>query len=488
MGDVPTTGPEGPGDDLLVVSNREPYEHVHAGVEVRVSRPTGGLATALDALLSRTGGRWLAWGSGDADFAVAGGDGSVSVPPSDPAYTLHRLDLRDAPVGDYYEGFSNQVLWPLVHHEPDRVDFDAGYWDAYVAVNRQFAAAAADLADRDTLVWFQDYHLSLAPRMARQDGIRARALAHFWHVPWPSPSAFADCPHREALLDGLLANDLLGFHTDRYRADFAACVDRFLDGASVAADGAIVRYDGTTTALLAVPAGVDPEVVEAEAGSAEANAFARSLAARHDLGTQVAVAVDRLDYTKGVRERLVAFEHLWETRPRLRGEVSLVQKCSPTRQGIETYRQYAADVEALVARVNDRFATDDWRPVVHLDGDLDRRRLAGLYRLGDVCVVSSRRDGLNLVAEEFVVAAADGVLVLAAGAGVREVLGEHALVVDPTDVRALADVVAVALDMAPEERSGRLAGMDAAVREHDVAAWMTAVFDAIRAVQPARSD
>jgi len=483
---VPPAAPS--GDQLLVVSNREPYEHVRNGDGVEVRRPTGGLATALDALLARTGGRWLAWGSGDADFLAADDSGRVAVPPADPAYALHRLDLRDAPVEAYYEGYSNQVLWPLAHHEPDRVDADPAYWAAYRSVNRRFADAVVDLADRDTVVWFQDYHLALAPRFVRDAGGGDRTLAQFWHVPWPAPSVFADCPHRGALLDGLLANDVLGFHTERYRADFGACVEQFLEGASVDRHGQRVRYRGATTDLVAVPAGIDPSAVAEDAGSPAARAFARSLRSGHDLGDRVAVAVDRLDYTKGVRERLDAFEALLASRPDLRGEVSLVQKCSRTRQGVADYRAYADAVETSVGAVNDRFGTDDWDPVVHLDGELDRRRLAGLYRLGDVCVVSSLRDGLNLVAEEFAIASDDGVLVLGEDTGVRTVLAEGPLVVDPTDTAAFADALAVALRMGAAERRTRLDGMAASVRDHDVRAWMADLFRAIRAAAPAQSD
>lgn len=469
---------------LLVVSNREPYEHERGPDGIELSRPVGGLSTALDALLARTGGEWLAWGSGDADFEATDEDGSLGVPPEDPAYTLHRLDLRDAPVGDYYHGFSNQVLWPVAHGEPDQVAPEPDFAAAYEAVNRRFADAVLGVADRDTLVWFQDYHLALAPRMVREAVGDGRSLAQFWHVPWPAPQHFAHCPDPGALLDGLLANDVLGFHTTAYRDRFVACVRRWLGDATVEDGRHRVRYRGGTTRLLAVPAGIDPRSVAEHAPSPAAAAFESDVRARANIGDTVAVSVDRLDYTKGVRERLRAFERLWERRPDLRGELSLVQKCSRTRQGIAAYREYADGVEAEVRRINDRFGSLNWKPVVHIDRRLDRASLAGLYRAGDVCVVSSLRDGLNLVAEEYAVAADDGVLVLGDGAGVTDVVGEDALLVDPTDVEGFADAIERAVELPPAERRRRLAAIRRAVERNDVAAWTRAQFRAVETAAP----
>jgi trehalose-6-phosphate synthase len=482
--------PTGPplAADVLVVSNREPYEHVHGEDGVAVNRSAGGLSTALDALLSRSGGDWLAWGSGDADFAVADDAGRVAVPPADPAYTLHRLDLPADLITGYYEGYSNQVLWPLAHGATDHVAPDPAFWDAYEAVNERFAAAADRVADGGTVVWFQDYHLSLAPRMLREGDGGRRTLAQFWHVPWPTAGDFEQCPHPAAHLDGLLANDVLGFHTEGYLGNFADCVERWLPSATVDRPAGRVRYRGGTTALHATPAGVDPASVAADAATDQAAAFADSLRADHPLGDRVAVSVDRLDYTKGVVERLRAFERLWTRRPDLREAVSLLQKVTPTREGIAAYREYADRVEAAVDRVNGRFGTDDWQPVVHLDRTLDREELAGVYRLGDVCVVSPRRDGLNLVAEEYVAAVDDGVLVLSEFAGVSEVLGDDALLVDPDDPDGFADVLARAFEVPPGERRRRLDGLRAAVEDNTVGDWTSGQFRAIRSAAPVQSD
>lgn len=482
--------PTGPplADDVLVVSNREPYEHVHEDDGVTVTRSAGGLSTALDALLSRSGGDWLAWGSGDADFAVADEAGRVAVPPADPAYTLHRLDLPAEMVAGYYGGYSNQVLWPLAHGETDHVDPEAAFWDAYEAVNERFATAADRVAAEGTVVWFQDYHLSLAPRMLRDGDGGRRTLAQFWHVPWPAAGDFEHCPNPEAHLDGLLANDVLGFHIGGYLENFADCVERWLPSASVDRAAGRVRYRGGKTALHATPAGVDPESVAADAASERAAAFADGLRERHALADRVAVSVDRLDYTKGVVERMRAFERLWTRRPDLREEVSLLQKATPTREGIAAYREYADRVERAVDRVNGRFGTDDWQPVVHLDRTLDREEIAGIYRLGDVCVVSPRRDGLNLVAEEYVAAADDGVLVLSEFAGVSEVFGDDALLVDPYDLDGFADALARAFNVPRAERQRRLDALRGAVEDNTVADWTAGQFRAIRSAAPMQSD
>jgi trehalose 6-phosphate synthase len=384
------------------------------------------------------------------------------------------------------------VLWPLCHAALGTVESCGDAWADYRRVNDQFAdamAGAAADADGEPLVWLHDYHLALAPRQLRErtggEGSAERpplpgsrdgpTLAHTWHIPWPSWDTFRACPNREAVLDGLLGNDLLAFHVPRYCENFLRSADRGLDGAAVDFDAGTVDYRGRTTTVRAAPMGVPVDRIREQADSAEATGFRAAFRKNRgiDRDTRLAVGVDRLDYTKGIVERLRALEHLFETRPRWRGELTYVQSASESRSAIPAYRALQSDVEAAVERINDRFSTDDWRPVVYTTDWLDREELAGLYRHADVALVSPIRDGMNLVAQEYVAAQVenDGVLVLSETAGAHDVLGEHAVSVVPTDVAAFADRIEDALTMGASERRRRMAGLRRWVGENDLDSW-----------------
>ncbi|WP_435117481.1 alpha,alpha-trehalose-phosphate synthase (UDP-forming) [Halolamina sp. C58] len=495
---------------LVVVSNREPYVHEYADGEPTAERPAGGLVTALDGVVAETGGTWVAWGSGDADFdpAVAP-DGEVDVPPDSngagaadadrPGYTLSRLDLPRRLVENYYYGYSNQVLWPICHLEADPVTVDPAFAPAYREANRRFAERAVE-ADPD-VVWFQDYHLALAPRYVREQRPGAR-LVQFWHVPWPTPDFFEICPQGTELLRGLLGNDAVGFHLDRYAANFRDCVARFVPDAEVTASGAI-RYDGRTVETYASPIGVDPERVAANARSDAATHYWSRVTDRYDLDPErsIVLGVDRLDYTKGVIERLDALAHLLETTPELAGEFTYVQKGTRTREGIPAYRRYYDEVRDRIADLNGAHGTADWTPVVYIEDDIDDRELAGLYRHADAAVVSSRRDGMNLVAKEFVAAQgqpfpnaglaqstpledparerAPGTLVLSRFVGAAESLCPAALSVNPYDVAGFAETIREALEMNEPERHERMESLQASVREADIDAWLSAQVDVL---------
>mgnify|MGYP000144314745 CR=1 FL=1 len=470
VGDLPAS--------LVVVSNREPYSHERtADGETQVQFATGGLTSALDPVMRERGGTWVAWASGDADMAVAD-DGVVSVPPSDPAYRLKRVPLSDEAVEGYYYGYANQVLWPLCHEDTGRMWVEPTFWEQYRAVNDQFAAAVSEVADDGEPVWFQDYHLALAPRRVREHRPDA-ALHHFWHIPWPAPSVFRHCPHGAALLDGLLACDVVGFHTSAYAERFLACVDDVLADASVETGDGTVRYADGETRVVANPLGIDADAVRARARAADTTAVRRSVLgdSRSDPSVSVALGVERLDYSKGIPERIEALAHLWERRPDLRGQFTYVQKASRTREGIAAYRRYRRDVLDAVERVNDRFGTADWQPVVYTEANLSGETLAGLYRAADVAIVTPHRDGMNLVAHEYPAACADGdgALVLSELAGAAAHL-DGALTVNPHDIGGIADAVERALELDATERRERLRSLDESVERLDSGRWVARQF------------
>ncbi|QLG64202.1 alpha,alpha-trehalose-phosphate synthase (UDP-forming) [Halorarum salinum] len=485
----------GVGEDLVLVSNRQPYRHRYERddggdrEEIAVDCPTGGLTAGLDPVMQRLDGTWVAWGDGDADFAVADEDDRVTVPPEDPEYTLQRVSLSESQVRGYYDGYANQALWPLCHTDTCRVRFEAEHWERYREVNERFADAVVDHAESGGTVWFQDYHFALAPRL-----VRAREpdafLMQFYHIPWPAPDVFAICPQRSALLEGLLGNDLLGFHLPRYGARFMECVDEHLDGATVDWTGGEVHYDGGVTTVRAFPLGVDADEIRQHAE--DDGVFWTRFRHAHGIDEDVTVAlgVDRLDYTKGIPPRLEMLEHLFERRPDLRGEFTYVQKASETRERIPAYQELRAEVEDAVDRLNERYGTDDWQPVVYTTEMFDYPDLCSLYRHSDLGLVSPLRDGMNLVAKEYVAAQVedDGVLLLSRLAGAYEELGEGAVELDPYDPVAGAEAIERALAMDEWERRSRMRALRHRVHDGDLAHWLDDVLETAGTVRETRRE
>ncbi|MHB9286513.1 trehalose-6-phosphate synthase [Halobacteriales archaeon Cl-PHB] len=475
--------PDAITDELVVVSNRQPYRHEYGdGDSVVVDQPTGGLTAGLDAAMRRLDGTWIAWGDGEADDAVTDHDGCVLVPPDDrDRYTLKRIWLSDRDVDRYYYGYSNQVLWPVCHAALTRIHCPPGAWDAYQQVNDAFADAAAEHIDGDAVVWLQDYHLALAPTRIRSAADGQPFLMHFWHIPWPDVESFRTCPHGPDLLEGLLGNDLLGFHLGRYRTNFLRTVDACLPESHVDWAAGRVYHRGTVTTVRALPMGVPADRIQHDAATARSRGTVDQLLDRWDVdpATALAVGVDRLDYSKGIPERLDAIEHLLDIRPRWRGSLTYVQVASESRSRIPAYRDLQATVEGRVAAINDRFGTDHWQPVVYTTDHLSDRELDGLYHRADAALVSPLRDGLNLVAQEYVAAQLDedGVLVLSDQAGIHDLLGEPAVSVSPPDVEGFATGIERALTMAPAERRRRMRALRHHVLGNDLDDWMSHVFD-----------
>ncbi len=459
--------------DLVVVSNREPY--IHRSPET-VDQPVGGLTAAVDATMRETGGWWIAWGSGDADFGVAS-DGVIGVPPADPQYRLRRVRLDESAVDGYYYGYSNQVLWPLSHGLLDRVNVAPGFWSQYRSVNETFAAAVADtVTDLSApLVWFQDYHLALAPRLLRERLDRPVRLQQFWHIPWPAPELFARCPQAEAVLEGLLANDRLGFHVEAYRRAFLAAVERLLPTATVhPADGGVARvsHAGRETAVYVAPIGVDTAAVRRLSGSESVTRAWDAFRAANGIDTAetVLVGIDRLDYTKGIGHRLRAFEHLLERRPDHRGDVRLVQKGSRTRTAIPAYRRHYRQIRDRIDRINERFGTDNWTPVTYLEGSLSRERLVALLTGADVGLVTAIADGFNLIALEYALASTPpDELLLSEFCGAAAYL-DGAVSVNPHDIAGTAAAMERAIDDAGVETDWTR--LTAQARALDIDAWL----------------
>lgn len=470
--------------DLFVVSNRQPYAHTYEDGEITVSRPAGGLTAGLDPVMQRAEGTWIAWGDGDADFEVAT-DGSVEVPPDDPSYTLSRVELTEADLEGYYYGYSNQALWPLCHGMVYPARCDGRDFDRYRSVNRRFAEATTEQASEGSLIWFQDYHFALAPRFVRREVPNA-LLTQFWHIPWPAVETLRVCPQADSLVDGLLANDLLVFHTEQYVENFLDCATTLLAGATVDRESATVTYEGLETALRAFPLGIDTERTET---LADAEDVWPGLAERYGVTDQtVAVGVDRLDYTKGIPERIDAIGRFFEENPEWHGEFTYIQNGSASRSEIATYEYLQRRVDTAIGRVNDRFGTDEWQPIVRIDGMLSEEELYALYRYSDLALVSALRDGMNLVAKEYVASQldGDGVLLLSEFAGAHEELGEEAVSINPFDTQAFAEAVEHGLSLSETERRSRMSTLRRKVDAYDLLDWMDDVLETLLACETER--
>ncbi len=464
-------------DQLLVVSNRQPYTHEQSqdDDDVLVNRPIGGLTASLDPLMQETGGTWIAWGDGDADAEVVDDADRVEVPPENEAYTLKRVWLSDEQVHGYYYGFSNQVLWPLCHSSLSAVHSERGYWRQYRKTNQQFANKIVERATDDSIIWVQDYHLALVPWLVRRKLGGHPTIQQFWHIPWPTVDVFRACPRGDALLRGLLGNDVLGFHVDRYVDNFLKCVDETLDDATIDWRSGDIAYRGSVTRVEAIPMGVPFAEIRRKASSHNRSEF-QEFRNTHDIdaNTRIAVGVDRLDYSKGIPERLRALEQLWEEYPEWRGELTYVQNGSESRSKIDAYQALQNEVDTEVERINERFGTDDWQPVVRVSEYLTQEELYGLYRHSDVGIVSPIRDGFNLVAAEYAAAQVDGdgVLVLSRQTGAHDLFGEHVVSVQPFDIEGFAEQLDEALSMPFGERRFRMDHIRRTVADNDLRTWL----------------
>jgi alpha,alpha-trehalose-phosphate synthase [UDP-forming] len=474
------------GSRLFAISNREPYEHVRHNGTIECQVPASGLVTALEPVLRACDGTWIAQGTGDADMATVDGHDRLRVPPDHPEYTLRRVWLTPEEEQGFYFGFSNEGLWPLCHIAHTRPVFREQDWDAYYAVNRRFADAFIEEAagEKHPAVLVQDYHFALVPRMIKEARPDAR-VAIFWHIPWPNPEAFGICPWQRELLDGLLGADLIGFHLQAHCNNFLESVDRALES-RIDREHFAVNRGGHLTYVHPFPISVTfgKNHEQPEPGDAHVER-ARLLRQAGSAGASLlGIGIDRVDYTKGLPERMLGVERFFEKYPIYRGQFTLVQIGAPSRTHIHRYQDLMDEVKAEVERINKRFQTADWRPIVFLAQHHSHREILPYYRTADVCLVTSLHDGMNLVAKEFVAAQAaeTGALILSRFAGASHELVD-ALHVNPYDTEALAESIHRALEMSPEERHARMSRMRAYVREHNIYRWAGNLISELAAVR-----
>jgi trehalose 6-phosphate synthase len=493
---------------LFVVSNREPYIHVRQGANVECIVPPSGLVTAIEPILQACDGTWIAHGSGSEDKAFVDANDRLRVPPEEPRYTLRRVWLSPEEEAGYYEGFSNEGLWPLCHIAHTRPIFRANDWDYYQRVNAKFAdVLLEEMRDTDhPVVFIQDYHFALLPQMIKKARPDAR-VAIFWHIPWPNAEAFGICPWQAELVDGLLGADVIGFHIQSHCNNFLETVDRVLE-ARTDWEQFCIRRNGHLSLVRPFPISVawdehaldDDNIVIEKPNAIGRPVIVRDASREHNhdvervhsdlhrelgiVGKHLLVGVDRMDYTKGIVERLLAIEHLLEEHPWYLEKIVFAQIAAPSRTRIPSYVGLRMQVEETVERINRRFENSGWRPVILIERQCSHDEVKRYYKAADICLVTSLHDGMNLVAKEYLAARTDcdGVLILSRFAGAAQELRD-ALMVNPYDVQQVADAIQTGLEMSPGERRLRMERMRQQVKEHNVYRWASNVLTDLCAVR-----
>jgi trehalose 6-phosphate synthase len=457
---------------LVLVANREPYHHRYSGGRIECVPPVSGMVSALEPIMRACGGVWVAHGSGSADRRTVDAQDHIAVPPDEPCYTLRRVWLTKEQENSYYYGLANEGLWPLCHMVFTRPLFNPQHWPVYRQVNELFAKAVMqEVDDTPAFVFIQDYHFGVLPQILKESNSNL-IVAQFWHIPWPSPEVFQTFPWKEELLEGLLGNDLLGFHLRYHCQNFLDTVDRTLE-AKVDYERFEITRGGKVTVVRPFPISIDFDRHEATARSPSVEGEMDRW--RHQLGPGIqalGIGIDRIDYTKGLPERLRAIDRFLEKYPEWRELLVFVQIGVPSRTHVRAYKILDDEIDALVEEINWKWSTDSWRPIVYLKQQHSPPQMMALHRLADFCIVSSLDDGMNLVAKEFVASRfdEDGVLILSRFTGAAREL-TNAVLVNPFGVEEVADSIHQALTMPKDERRKRMEKMRSVVAENNVYRW-----------------
>lgn len=471
-------------NSLFVVSNREPYMHMYDAErnETKMTFPASGVVTAIDPILRACGGTWVAHGSGNADRRFVNSRNKLGVPPGDERYILKRVWLTKEEEEGYYYGFANEGLWPLCHVTHTRPIFRETDWQMYRQVNEKFAESLIEeLPAHKPFVFIQDYHFTLLPQMIKQKRPDA-TIALFWHVPWPNPEVFSICPYQEEILEGMLGCDLIGFHVQNHCNNFLDTANRLMESRVDTEKFSVVR-SGRETLVRAFPISVDESVF----GMPTESVLKQKEQIREELhltGKIVAVSVERIDYTKGIVERLLAIDRFLEKYPEYRKRFVFIQIAAPSRTHIKRYHDLIAEIDELVERKNWKYSDGDWSPIIYLKRQFTHQEISPYYQLADLCIVSSLHDGMNLVAKEFIAAKQDlsGILLLSRFTGASRELTD-AVQINPYAIEEFADNIQGAIEMPAEEKRRRMTRMREIVGRNNVYFWAASIITELTAVQ-----
>lgn len=472
-------------NSLYVVSNREPYMHVadEPSALPRCIRPASGVVTAIDPILRACGGTWIAHGSGNADKKFVNSKNKLGVPPEDNRYILKRVWLSKEEEDGYYYGFANEGLWPLCHNTHTRPIFRENDWQAYKKVNQKFAdSVLEELPVKNPFVFIQDYHFTLLPKMIKEKRPDA-TVALFWHIPWPTAESFSICPYQEEILDGMLGCDLIGFHVQNHCNNFLDTANRLLESRVDTEKFSVVRF-GKKTFVRSFPISVDGHLDKAEAQGGLDREIER-LKKEFELEDKiVGVGVERIDYTKGIIERVLAIDRFLEKYPQYKKKFVFIQLAAPSRTHIKRYHDLIAEIDELVEQKNWKYREDSWKPIIYLRKHFSADEIMPFYRMGDFCIVSSLHDGMNLVAKEYVAAKTDlnGALILSQFTGASRELTD-AILINPYSIEEFSDSIKLAIDMPQEEKKRRMENMRKVVSENNVYRWAANIITELTALK-----
>ncbi|MBU1913366.1 MAG: trehalose-6-phosphate synthase [Candidatus Omnitrophica bacterium] len=458
---------------LFVVSNREPYMHVvddTIGI-TKCIRPASGVVTAIHPILCACGGMWIAHGAGNADRKFVNSKDKLGVPPEDNRYILKRIWLNKDEEDGYYYGFANEGLWPLCHNTHTRPVFRETDWEIYKKVNQKFAdSVLEELPAKNPFVFIQDYHFTLLGRMIKEKRPDA-TIALFWHIPWPTPESFLICPYREEILDGMLGCDLIGFHVQNHCNNFLDTANRLLESRVDTEKFSVVRLDKETF-VRAFPISVNGHITS-DVKESNLPKQIENIKKEFDLEDKIiGIGVDRIDYTKGIIERVLAIDRFFEKYPQYRKKVVFMQLAAPSRVHIKRYHDLMSEIDELVEKKNWKHMDGNWKPIIYLKKYFSPDEITPFYKMADFCIVSSLHDGMNLVAKEYVAAKKDlsGLLILSQFTGAAREL-TSAIQFNPYAIEELADAIKFSLAMPLEEKRKRMKSMRKIITENNVYRW-----------------
>ena len=465
---------------FIVASNREPYVHKYSREKIVHFQPASGVVTALDPVLQACEGIWVAHGSGDADRKVVDEKGRIKVPPDAPKYTLKRIWMNKAEENGYYYGFANESLWPLCHIVYTKPKFSESDWNYYKLINERFAKAILEEIDeKEAFIFLQDYHLTLVPKIIKAANPKVK-IALFWHIPWPNPEVFRICPWKKEILEGLLGADLLGFHLHYHVDNFLETINHNLE-AKVDKVASSVVYGGIETLVRPYPISIDFEKISKEASSKEVQKDIERI--KEELGITgelIGIGTDRIDYTKGILEKFRAIDRFLEKYPEYQGRFVYIQIGSLSRIHLDTYKNLNDEINSLVERINWKYSSDSWTPIIFIRKYYTPRELLAIYRMANICLISSLHDGMNLVAKEYVAASPEdkGMLVLSQFTGAARELMDT-ITFNPFNAEECAEAIKQALTLPEEERSERMEKMKATVQENNIYRWSAKIIQSL---------
>ena len=470
------------GKKIIVVSNREPYMHIHDGKTIKCIVPASGMITAMEPVLTACGGTWIASGMGDADRETVNAENKVEVPPGEPKYTLKRVWLTKEEEDHYYYGFSNEGLWPLCHIAHTRPTFRKTDWLFYKKVNEDFARAILEEVEdeENPYILIQDFHFALLPELIKSKKPNAR-IAIFWHIPWPNPESFGICPWQKEILLGMLGADLIGFHTQYHCNHFLETVNGALESRVSWANYSI-NIGNRTSIVKPFPISIAFTLKDFD--NTVGKTATDTILTEHGIKSQyIGIGVDRIDYTKGIVEKFLAVERFLEKNPSYIEQFTFVQIGAPSRTKLKDYSDTMAAIEAEASRINLRFKSKKWKAILLLNRHHTHQEISPLYSSANFCMVTSLHDGMNLVAKEFVASRDrnDGVLILSRFAGASQEL-QSAIIINPYDIEEAADAIKEALKMTLEEQTQRMKDMRMMIVRHNIYSWAASILRTLASI------